>query len=328
MALQPHFSSKARRSSLNQAYVNQKGAALILLVFLLALIFTAFMLHSTSSDEYKVERDLKTSKVLEEAKSALLGWSAAQDSPGQLPCPEDVALIGSATEGVAQLTCVLPAIGRLPWRTLGLGEIQDANNDKLWYVISDGFRTPPINTSSVAQLSVDGIPNSAVAIIFSVGRPLGSQSRPMPTASSPPNISQYLDLVNNAGTASFVSTGNANNFNDRLMTVTKAQLFESVTRRILGEIQGDSSQGLKKYYIDYGAYPFADIDNDGFADNSQNIGKPSYKGGLNSLNFSTTKMTNLLNNGWYSLIDYNYATLSGTPAVTLSIGSTSIAVNP
>ncbi len=318
----------ARSSRLARMRFRQKGAALMLLVFLLALILMTVLIRSTTGIEYKAERDLKTAKVLEDAKVALLGWSVLQNNPGQLPCPEDTSLIGLPTEGQAKLTCTLPAIGRLPWRTLGLGDIRDGNSDKLWYVISNGFRTSPININTSAQLSVNGIPSSAVAIIFSVGPPLGAQSRPTPTSSTPPNVVQYLDLSNNSGTASFVTSGAVNDFNDRLKIITKTELFSLVTRRILAEVRGDSSQGLFKFNTDYGTYPFADINNDGFADTGNNLGAPSYQGGSNSLYFSTAKKSTLLNNGWYSVINYNYAVPSGIPQVTLTLNTQTMVVTP
>jgi hypothetical protein len=324
MAHQSHFSSRSCKFSFSR----QKGAALILMAVILTLVFTAFMINSTTGVEYKAQRDLKTAKALDEAKQALLGWSATQDNPGQLPCPEDTSLIGFATEGQAQSSCILPAIGRLPWRTLGLGDTRDGNNDKLWYVISSGFGTPPINTNTVAQLTVNGVANAAVAIIFSVGSPLSTQNRPIPTSSSPPDISQYLDLINNIGSASFVSAGAANSFNDRLALITKAELFSIVTKRVLREVKGDSSQGLVKFYTDNGTYPYADVNNDGDADNLQNIGTPSYQGGLNSLYFSTAKKSTLLNNGWYSLINYKFTTPSGIPNVTLSLNGQVLVVTP
>lgn len=328
MAHQSRSSSITRRFSLNKTWAKQKGAALILMAFILALAFTAFMVNSTTGIEYKAQRDLKTAKALDEAKQALLGWSASQDDPGKLPCPEDTSEIGHSYEGQSQSSCTLPAIGRLPWRTLGLGDIRDGNNDKLWYAISNGFRVSPINTSTAAQLTVNSIPNSAVAIIFSSGVPLASQTRPIPTSSSPPNISQYLDLLNSSGTASFTTSGAANNFNDRLMLITKAELFAIVTKRVLREVRGDLSQGLVDYYGSNGTYPYADLNNDGDADNMQYVGTPSYQGGLNSLYFSTAVKSTLLSNGWFSLIGYNFQILSGIPTVTLTLNGQVLVVAP
>lgn len=323
-----NFSLIACRFRLTRMRFRQKGAALMMLVFLLALVLMTVLVRSITGVEYRAESAFKTAKVLDDAKTALLGWSVLQNNPGQLPCPEDTSLIGLPTEGQAKSTCTLPAIGRLPWRTLGLGDIRDANNDKLWYVMSSGFRNPPINTNTLAQLSVNGTPNSAVAIIFSVGVPLGSQSRPTPTSSAPPDVVQYLDLSNNAGTASFVTSGAINDFNDRLQIITKTELFSLVTKRILAEVRGDSSQGLFKFHADYGTYPYADINNDGFADAGNSSGTPSYQGVLNSLYFSTAKKNTLLNNGWYSLINYNYTVPSGIPQVTLTLNAQTIVVTP
>jgi hypothetical protein len=325
MAHQLNFLSFKRTSKLSQ-----KGAALLLLVFLLLLISITVFINSTTGIEFKAKRDIKTASVLKEAKAALLGWSVIQNNPGQLPCPEDTTLIGHPTEeGQAKLSCTLPAIGRLPWRTLGLGDIRDGNNDMLWYVISNGFSSSPINVNTAAQLSVNGVPNSAVAIIFSPGVPLATQSRPTPTSSSPPVISQYLDLQNNInGTTLFVNKGSANDLIDRLMVISKNDLFSLVEKRILREVRGDVTQGLVKFYSTNGFYPYADINNDGVADNLQNSGTASYKGlsDMNSLYFLPNIESTLSNNGWYPLV--NYTVSPDRQSVLLTLDTQSIVVTP
>ncbi|MFM9834974.1 MAG: hypothetical protein ACKVOA_02605, partial [Methylophilaceae bacterium] len=151
----------------------QKGLALLMLVFIVALAMTAYVVKTLNSSSIVNERSKKTSEALAEAKSAILGWSVIQINPGQLPCPEDITKIGTANEGIAQASCISPnpVIGRIPWKTLGLGDLRDGNGDKLWYVISSGYQVPPINSNAIAQLSIDGIANN-VAIIISAGMPL------------------------------------------------------------------------------------------------------------------------------------------------------------
>ncbi len=306
--------------------VSQKGTALILLVFMIALIFTTYAIRTTTGVEYRAERDLKTAKALVEAKAALLGWSVRQSNSGQLPCPEDTLLIGMATEGLAKTSCTLPAIGRLPWKTLGIGDIRDGNNEKLWYAISPGFRTPPININTAAALNINALPNSAVAIIFSSGMPLSTQSRPVPTWISPPDVIQYLDLSNNDGDSSFVTSGGAAVFNDKLMTITKEELFSLVVKRILREIRGDNSQGLMKYHSENTFYAFADINSDGIPDSLQYTGTPSYEGALGGLQFSTVIKSMLTDNGWPQLIDYVISLDRQT--VTMTLNSKTIVVTP
>ena len=311
----------------NKGHTKQEGAALIFLVTILVLAVTAFALHSLTGNEYKAERELMTAKALVDAKSALIAWSVMQNNPGQLPCPEDTTLIGFPIEGQAQTNCTSPnpIIGRLPWRTLGIGEIKDGNGDKLWYVISPGYRVSPINSSIFGQLSIDGAPNSASAIILSAGVPLLSQTRPMPTNIAPPVTSQYLDGSNNDGNASFVSKGAVISFNDRLIAVKQSELFSPVTNRILRMIKGDSTQGLVKFYPANGNnYPFADLNADGIADNTILLGTPSYQAGANSLFFNAIAKAALLNNGWFSLT--SYAVTASKQSVTLTLNGKTLVI--
>ena len=284
----------------------QLGAVLIYLVFVLCIIFTVYSLHSISQASNSTYRQQKTQYALNEAKQAIIGWSALSNNPGQLPCPEDYTLIGTLNEGAAKSSCnTLPAIGRLPWKTLGIGDIRDGNGDKLWYVISLGFRSSPINLNSQAHLTIDGLANSAVAIIISPGLALNNQVR---TNIGTPVISQYLDLSNNDGDSSFISKPFGASFNDQLRVISKTDLFNVVNYRILGEIRGDSAQGLRKFYLAKNTFPYADNNNDGYVDTLTLSGAPSYQGSVTSsdanLYFPTAKKTMLTANSWPPLIQY------------------------
>ncbi len=316
----------------------QNGLALIALVFLLVLAVTTYIIKSLDSTDINNARDKKTAAALAEAKLALLGWAIQQNSSGQLPCPEDTNKIGTIDEGIAQTGCSFPTpvIGRLPWRTLGLGDVRDGNDDRLWYVISSGFRDAPINNSvSVGQLSVNSTPN-VVAIIFSAGIPLSGQIRPIPTNLAPPVVSQYLDGTNSNGDNLFLSANTSNTFNDKLVFVTQSELFSLVTKRILNEIKGDTTQGLVKYYSAHANnYPYADVDGDGFADiaTSELVGNPSYMAGSDSLDFSKTITDEtgtismkdaLLSNGWFPFISYTVTT--DLQHVTLTLNGRTVGV--
>jgi len=216
---------------------------------------------------------------------------------------------------------VLPAIGRLPWRSLGVGDLKDGYGEKLWYVISPGFRTSPINSTTPAQLSVDGVAGSAVAIVFSPGPPLSGQSRPTPSAASPPNVIQYLELSNNDGNASFVTSGAADSFNDKLLSIRGVDLFSVVALRVLGEVRGDGTQGMREYYNTYTNFPYADSTSDGISDAGQLAGTPSFQGHPDSLLFNTATKNMLLNNGWFPLITYTVSANQQGASLTL-IGKT------
>jgi len=254
-------SEQSRAKSLNpmQACVKsgkQQGAVLISLMFIVGIIVSFYFLNILSPNNIRAAREEQTAKALMEAKSALIGWSVSNDSaPGRLPCPEDTSEIGTENEGEAAGNCSLPAIGRLPFKTLGVGDLRDGNEDRLWYVISENFRNTPINSEvSTAQLTINGVSNSAVAIIFSPGVPLEGQQRSVPTAASPPNVSDYLDSTNSDGDNTFATSNASSNFNDRLLAISHQDLFIPVEKRVLR----DAKYCLDTYAADSNAkYPWA-----------------------------------------------------------------------
>lgn len=224
----------------------QRGAALLIFVLITVMVALSLFLQRLTSIT-PASRSEATMQTLAQAKEALIGWSAADSNlPGTLPCPEDTSLIGTTNEGRALPSCSnsQPHVGRLPWRTLGLPDLRDDEGERLWYALSPGFRNLPINSNTPAQLTVDAIPNSAVAIIFSAGAPLPGQSRPVPTGATPPDATQYLDPLNNSGTGSFVTTGSAGLFNDRMIIISARDLFSVVERRVAREVR----QALLSYY--------------------------------------------------------------------------------
>lgn len=316
---------------LNQFKCKQKGAALIIFAVVIFLITLTLTFNNLNGKQIEALRKDKTAKALFEAKNALLGWSVLRGAtgqpgtPGQLPCPEDTTLIGTVNEGSALANCdsALPVVGRLPWRTLDLGDMRDGNGDKLWYALSSGFRKSPINSTISGQINLDGIPNTAVAIIFSSGAILTGQNRPLPTSIFPPQVADYLDLENNDGDISFTSTGPAGTYNDGMLVVTQAELFQLVERRILREVRGDATQGLARFYIASASnYAFADIDNDGYINAGQLVGKPSYQGTSNidpaNLFFNTAMKNILTSNNWMSLINYQITADRQTVTMTLN----------
>src|SRR3970282_502627 len=88
-------------------------------------------------------------RVLQQAKTALIGHvglragdaTTPEDNPGRLPCPEAPGsahnfgggVYTESDDGGAAGNCTLPAVGRLPWRTLGLDKLTDSAGEPLWY---------------------------------------------------------------------------------------------------------------------------------------------------------------------------------------------------
>lgn len=309
-----------------QSISEQQGGALLIFMLVLILAAITILLIVIDGKALKLERDKKTALVLQEAKSVIIGWSLLQTNMGRLPCPEDTTLVGLPAEGSAQASCILPAVGRLPWKTLGLGDIRDANGDKLWYVVSNGFRTSPINSNTPAQLTVDGLTGAAVALVISPGNVIGAQVRPLVTSSAPPNVSDYLDLTNSDGDNTFVASGVATNFNDQVVLIKHGELFKPIAKRVLGEIKGDGAQGLVQFYAANTFYPYADTNSDGNVDNLAVLGTPTYNGGTSNLFFSPSLKTSLVSNGWLAITTYSVA--ANQQSVTLNLFGQTILVAP
>lgn len=305
---------------------NQQGSTLLIFMLVMVMVAMAILLNVLDGRPVKLEHDKKTALALAEAKSALIGWSVLQTNMGRLPCPEDTTLVGLPAEGSAQSSCVLPAVGRLPWKTLGLGDIRDGNGDKLWYVISAGFRTSPINFTTPAQLTVDGFAGAAVAMVISPGNALGAQVRPLVTGASPPIVSQYLDLINSDGDNTFVTNGVKTSFNDQILLIKHDEVFVQIAKRVLGELKGDSAQGLVQFYNANAFYPYADTNADGNVDNLAIFGTPSYSGGSTNLFFIPSLRTSLVSNGWIALTTYNIA--ADQQSVTLNLYGQTLMVTP
>lgn len=237
----------------------QRGAALLIMLTVIVIGVAALFASALTKANRHIERDKLTTASFARAKDALIGWSlmrgaAAPGRPGELPCP-DTDLPGDDDYGFAQLDCGPNAIGRLPWRTLGIEEPFDASGEPLWYALDDDFRTQeagnsaPINNDTDATLHVfraDGSTfltpeNGAAAVIFAPGVALAGQVRN--TRAQRRNAANYLDRAtpplvavarNNDVGRNFIQgpvtdTAGTPVVNDRLFFITAPDLIARVT---------------------------------------------------------------------------------------------------
>lgn len=235
----------------------QKGIALVFFAFLLGLAVTGLGLKLLSGGNAQTQRNIISTHSLAEAKTAIIGnviSGLSGTGVGQFPCSEDTSLIGSLSEGQALGSCSnsVASVGRFAWRSMGTGALTDGNNDKLWYAISSGYRAPPINSDSIAGLSIDGIQNEAISIIFSPGAVLATQSRPTPTSSSAPLATAYLDSENADNDGDFITGVASTSFNDKLIAIKPDDIFPILEKRALGEFKNY----LNAYKTIWGAFPF------------------------------------------------------------------------
>jgi hypothetical protein len=226
---------------------SDRGYIAIVLVAVLCTAGATWLSTSLGVNAVHNERERKTSAVMAQAKQALIGRATIDVSvPGSLPCPDLITNITGSNvpdDGIADLfagTNCPSYIGRLPWRTLGLPDLRDADGERLWYALSPNFRDFAsqvlINDATGGTLSVSGSSalNNVVAVIFAPGAPVASQARV--GAANKNNAANYLDGANASGLSAFISAPADANFNDRLVIITTADLLSFVERRVANEI--------------------------------------------------------------------------------------------
>ena len=135
----------------------QKGATLILAVFIIALASTIYMLRAFDPLKLSLEQDRRTYIELNEAKQALIALAVShKNHPGQLPYPDRREVMNPNYDGKSDCppsntAFVAPAsyslfLGQLPISGQdlpcenplnGLGEdFHDAQGNRLWYAVS------------------------------------------------------------------------------------------------------------------------------------------------------------------------------------------------
>lgn len=247
----------------------QHGAALLIMLVILVVGIAAVLVSSLTSSAVKTARDDNTAAVLAQAKEALIGYAVTYSdthggqAPGYLPCPDPNGTTGVNGEGSSE-TCGsknVSALGRLPWKTLGLSPLRDGNGECLWYAVAGTYKNNPMTdlmnwdtngqfqVFSASNVMLTGqLPDSyAVAIIFSPGVSLSNQNR-SPDGTTPIcggnyTASNYLDSdatigANNAAPSSianaisqFFAAGATSNINDRIIFITKNDIWNAIKKR-------------------------------------------------------------------------------------------------
>lgn len=263
----------------------QRGAALLALTAVMVLAGAWLTVQIAGDGRSRaIAEGGHNGSALKEAKEALIGHVArtaadlTEHFPGRLPCPEDPSYVGNAEyEGVAAAFCALPAVGRLPWRTLGLRKLVDYAGEPLWYVVSAGWSrtavntTLQINSNTNGQLTVDGIvpatptpTNTYAALIIAPGPPLkltpnsgqlaaGCSAYTQTRTSGTLNAVNYLECQNSAApTNTFVTTviDNATNqvFNDQVVTIGAWEILNAIEAPVAARIESTVVPHLKALY--------------------------------------------------------------------------------
>ena len=246
-----------------------------LLTFMIVMIgLGAFglskMLDSSVQDKQQLSRD-KTRQALLDAKQALFGQAVdflVQNDPskmGALPCPD---VDGSLNlEGSQDPSCGVKganSLGLFPFKSVGLGKLEDGNGQCLWYAVSAAYKNAPgfglLNWDSNGMLTVENEQavlkhgsnpqDFPVAVLIAPGAPLAGQNRSadpaLPLCSGNYSWNHYLENGPNLDystytpgdvgsiwgflDASVKSVGTNVNFNDRVVFITRKELWDAIEK--------------------------------------------------------------------------------------------------
>ncbi|OFZ66657.1 MAG: hypothetical protein A2V79_05785 [Betaproteobacteria bacterium RBG_16_56_24] len=205
----------------------QQGAALLIMLVILVIGVAAVLINSLTSSSVKTARQETTAAALAQAKDALIGYAVTYGDThsgkahGYLPCP-DTDNDGSTDTNQSSAECAalnIPVIGRLPWKSLKLLPLRDGHGECMWYAVSGtfkavagGYMNDLMNWDTIGQFTIqdaNGTPLSGttaydqpVAVIFSGGLPLGTQSHP-------PSNGQDCSGDNSNSVTAYLDGGNA-----------------------------------------------------------------------------------------------------------------------
>ena len=175
--------------------------------------------------------------------------------PGDLPCPD------RNNDGLAETSCSNTArLGRLPWKTLGLGDIRDGSGERLWYAVSERYknnpRILPLNTDTPGSWSIrspEGVVWDAtqgtgvVAVIIAPMQPLVRKDGWLQQRNDASSevVKHYLDIADQGDNASavensaygFVQASPSISFNDVVWPVTATMMHRYMQQQVLSELK-------------------------------------------------------------------------------------------
>lgn len=282
--------------SLVRAVPAQRGMALMLMLVVVGVAALGLLVNFLSRAAFKTESERKTAVALAQAKAALIGYAAGvalaggSERPGDLPCPDNHPA-GDPLEGTPSAPCSGNALGRLPWKKLGLPDLRDGSGERLWYAVSVNFKNSPrsgtLNSDTFGTLTVRGPDGAvindgsgaggAIAVVIAPGGALVRRDNVQQerSAANYNNPAHYLDCAGDAPACGIEDNrdfinGGANGFiqgetggaggnpvvNDRLIAVAYGDLMPLLEKRVAKEallcLADYAAQGQNK-----GRYPWA-----------------------------------------------------------------------
>jgi hypothetical protein len=147
-----------------------RGFALLLAVVVLLAVAGSWLALKAAAYGSGARREAVSDRALAQAREALIAYAAdrpinASVGPGYLPCPD------LDDDGWAEPTCGSQngdigqeeRLGRLPWKTLGLPDLRDGYNERLWYAVSSKHKG--LLNCAASHACVDMSPDAALGTI-------------------------------------------------------------------------------------------------------------------------------------------------------------------
>lgn len=230
---------------------------------------------SLSTATQRADRDRATMAAIMQAKAALIARAALDVSrPGSMPCPDQDN--DGQSDSIGLSGCISQPgsnyrVGRLPWRTLGIPDLRDSANERLWYAFSADFKDTTgfvINSDTQGQIQLTGVAPAqrVVAVIIAPGAPLPGQSRNPAISTQINDVANYLESENNykldpgaVNNDVFRNAVPSGTFNDIVVPVTEEELFSVVENMVALRLRRDIKPLIDAEYRNFwGAYPYAD----------------------------------------------------------------------
>ena len=208
---------------------------LAIVLFIVALLLGGLL--PTVSSQIEQQRRSETQKQLAEIQQALQGFAIIN---GRLPCPTTITNPATAGYGEEAASCSAnpAAEGYLPWKTLGVAEIdawgsKRSNNGDLWigywryrvdrnfasaFTLNTGFGTCPGATSDCLAIQNNAgnllttTSERPIAIVFSTGKNLSADGQNASSSFEPTSGIYQSDVPNPT-------------FDDLLIWISRPQLF-------------------------------------------------------------------------------------------------------
>ncbi len=232
-----------RNSFVHAAARKQRGVALLVVLVALGLLVGMLAIGFAGDLARQNRKQEQTTDALALAKEALIGYAVGVDltvgasRPGDLPCPD----MDNDGDADAVPPCSSAALGRLPWKTLGVPDLRDGDGERLWYAVSSNFKNNPrtsctapgqpgcLNSDTRGTITVRGsagvivndgtnpdpfTPSGVIAVIIAPGSVIkrqGSATTQDRSAAGINNPINYLDVGNGEDNAAFIDA-NADGF--------------------------------------------------------------------------------------------------------------------